>query len=236
MLLSKQSDLSRIKSDLYIDVTQTIQWLGFKSEELVYITTFVWEKFIHWTVGDDHFFNVRQTEHQRQDNILKDVIRRLEVSGEQKKAPDMELYFYQNIIVRGVHNANGELALFKLSNAINEHNACCLIIDAVSIKPAFSKKPSKIVLWEYQLLNDMVENVLCADDALSENLELLDDLLQRDDESLHGWLTINDEQGYSFMLASARKVFTALQVYFNEQDDYTDAEQILLNVREQLFK
>ena len=120
----------QIQSDHTIDVTQNARSLGFETDLKVYVTHFVWERYIAWTVGDDHFFKVHQTQHERRDRILKDSLNLLSVC--KKEVPEKELFFNRHIIVRKVHLAEPELALFKLT-ACNEHDEICLIIDAVNI-------------------------------------------------------------------------------------------------------
>lgn len=120
-----------IMSDCYIDMVQSVQCPGFEADLKTYVTNFVWERYIIWSVGDDHSFNVHQTQQERQDLIIKDVISRLSTFN--KKDPEKDLFFYRKIIVRNLYLAEPELALFKLNVVRNEYDDVCLIIDAVNI-------------------------------------------------------------------------------------------------------
>ncbi|WP_198263456.1 hypothetical protein [sulfur-oxidizing endosymbiont of Gigantopelta aegis] len=87
--------------------------------------------YIVWSAEDDQFFNVHQTQHERQNQILKDVINLL--SAGKEKIPEKELFFNRYILVRKIRITELELTLFKLISARNEQDEICLIIDAVKI-------------------------------------------------------------------------------------------------------
>lgn len=121
----------QIESDHYIDITNNAPSLGIDADIKVYVTNYVWERYIVWTMGENIFFNVYQTQHERQKQILKDSFNLLLTCN--KEIPDKELFFYRNILVRKTHLAELELALFRLNPTVNENNDSCLIIDAVNI-------------------------------------------------------------------------------------------------------
>ena len=95
-------------------------------------------------------------------------------------------------------------------------------------------QPSQQVVWEYQLLRDMVDRVLCIDYELSENMRILDDLLNLEDLDLKDWLTMNDEAEFEFMVPSARKVISSLYQYFDDKGDFTASEYIIHSVKKEL--
>ena len=131
MTLQSGAAPMQIESDNYIDVTSNAIPFGIDAEIKVYITNFVWERYIVWTIGENEFFNVFQTQRERQERILKDSINLLSLCN--KATPDKELFFNRNILVRKTNTAEPELALFRLNPAVNENNESCLIIDAVNI-------------------------------------------------------------------------------------------------------
>ena len=121
----------QIESNQYIDMTQNAQLLGFDADFNIYVTNFVWETYIVWSADDDLFFNIHQTQHERQNQILKDAINLL--SSSKEIMPEKELFFSRYILIRKIQITELELALFKLNSALNEHDEICLIIDAVKI-------------------------------------------------------------------------------------------------------
>lgn len=135
MTLENGAAPMQIESDKYIDVTKNAKSLSLGVDVdiriNIYITNFVWERYIVWTMGENDFFNVNQTQHERQEQILKDSINFLSACN--KVIPDKELFFNRNILVRKTHIAEPELALFRLNTAVNENDESCLIIDAVNI-------------------------------------------------------------------------------------------------------
>ena len=121
----------QIESNQYIDMTQNARLLGLDADVNIYVTHFVWETYIVWSAEDDQFFNVHQTQHERQNQILKDAINLL--SSGKEKIPEKELFFNRYILVRKIRITELELTLFKLNSARNEQDEICLIIDAVKI-------------------------------------------------------------------------------------------------------
>jgi hypothetical protein len=95
-------------------------------------------------------------------------------------------------------------------------------------------QPSQQVVWEYQLLRDMVDRVLCIDYELSENMRILDDLMNLEELDLKDWLTMNDEAEFEFMVPSARKVISSIYQYFDDKGDFTTPEEIILCVKMEL--
>lgn len=95
-------------------------------------------------------------------------------------------------------------------------------------------QPSQQVVWEYQLLRDMVDRVLCIDYELSENMSILDDLNNLENLELKKWLSMNDETEYEFMVSAARKVISSLYQYFDDKGDFTESEQIIHCVKKEL--
>jgi len=134
MVLLTQSGLLQIKSNKYVDLTQAAHQLGFACHFKIYVSQYVWERYIRWTYDDDQFFNVHQLQEQRQEKILKDALTLMSVCGQEQL--EKELFFNRHIIVRKEQltvAAQPELALFKINSACNENNDDCLIIDAVNI-------------------------------------------------------------------------------------------------------
>lgn len=131
MTLQSGAAPMQIESDNYIDATSNAIPFDIDAEIKIYITNFVWERYIVWTIGENKFFNVFQTQRERQERILKDSINLLSLCN--KEIPDKELFFNRNILVRKINTAEPELALFRLNPAVNENNMSCLIIDAVNI-------------------------------------------------------------------------------------------------------
>ena len=121
----------QIESNQYIDMTQNARLLGFDADFNIYVTHFVWETYIVWSAEDDQFFKIHQTQHERQNQILKDAINLL--SSNKEIIPETELFFNRYILIRKIQITELELALFKLNSARNEQDEICLIIDAVKI-------------------------------------------------------------------------------------------------------
>ncbi|MCU7939906.1 MAG: hypothetical protein KZQ64_08095 [gamma proteobacterium symbiont of Bathyaustriella thionipta] len=131
MTSENRSAVVQIESIQYIDMTQNARLLGFDADFNIYVTHFVWETYIVWSAEDDQFFNVHQTQHERQNQILKDAINLL--SSGKEKIPEKELFFNRYILVRKIRITELELTLFKINSARNEQDEICLIIDAVKI-------------------------------------------------------------------------------------------------------
>lgn len=95
-------------------------------------------------------------------------------------------------------------------------------------------QPSEQIVWEHQLLRDMVDRVLSIDYELSENMQILDDLKALEDLELQDWLTMNDEPEFEFMVFSARKIISSIYQYFDDKGDFTESEQLILHVKKEL--
>ena len=121
----------QIESNQYIDMTQNARLLGLDADFNIYVTHYVWETYIVWSAEDDQFFKIHQTQHERQNQILKDAINLL--SAVKEKIPAKELFFNRYILVRKIRITELELTLFKLNSVRNEQDEICLIIDAVKI-------------------------------------------------------------------------------------------------------
>lgn len=227
MVISKQNKLPPIKSEQYVDVTLVGHQLGFASHLAIYVSQHVWDQYMVWAYSDDQFFNVQQLQVERQAKILKDALNLLSACN--KELPDEELFFNRHIVVRKEHlTEQPELVLFKLHTACDENDKNCLIIDAVNI---FQRHLSQEIIWEYQFLSDLVERVLCVHDDLSDNMQILEDLLEKDEDSLKSWLTMNNEQEHPFMIVSANKVIKLLYQYFDDKGDFSQNENVLFALK-----
>ncbi len=128
----KKMQLEVIQSKQFIDVTHSAQFLGLASDLNVYVTIYVWKRYIVWNNGENESFNVQQSQHEREDRILLNALNLIEIN--KNELPEKELYFNSSIIVRKFQSiAEPELALFKLNFTYNENDALCLVIDAVNI-------------------------------------------------------------------------------------------------------
>ena len=80
---------------------------------------------------------------------------------------------------------------------------------------------NKQIAWQVKFVEDIINNILDINYELSENMDMIDEINQKDDGELLYWLTVNDEPEYLLMVDYARQVLTLMNDYFYNKGDFS---------------
>ena len=168
-----------------------------------------------------------------QQAIADDVLEIIANNGPDSALEQLKSYHYPGEHECSENTMGANDSCFEKDNYLLSYNEHLHYV-SLQYKCEHNSSQSQQLIWEFQLLRDLIERVLCVDYELSENMRILDDLMNLEDLDIKCWLTMNDEPEFAFMVSSARRVFKILYCFFDTNGDFSDIENVCYWVKKQL--